>query len=510
MSESGPAPDDPSEHRRDDPSVRLADDVAAERLRMFAFATADKRADYLSVLQAFDHARTHYVVLLHAADVADTLTRIGRPALSAAEITPLLDQLHHWGVLERSYDGSRAATLAEYRNRHFVYQFSRLGYQAFRAVRDVLALRLDDAALSRLALPDLLADLRRLAEANGRGDGELIYRTLRRLDSTLSDMAARASQFYLTLGDLVRTTEITPEAFLTRKDALLTHMREFSSDLARYAPKLASAIADVEQTGVHDLLERAAVADERLFLTVAERQADWTRRWAGLTQWFVTASDGPSESERLREGTMAAISAVLSLLRRVTETRRGGVSRESQLRHLAGWFAGAPTEDAAHALFQAVFDLGRPRHLSTVHPDADVIPESRSWWDAPPVEISRTLAETGKPAAAGAPGRVQRNEASIRRLRDAQLAAQRARAEAARSLATGGAYDRVLGEEETDVLLGLLTAALTARVPVSGVVRASTGSENGVRLTLTPHEASTTVETARGRLHLDRLRVSVQ
>ncbi|WP_345342767.1 TIGR02677 family protein [Rhodococcus olei] len=478
-------------------------------MRLFSFATAEKRTDYLGVLRAFDDARANYVVLLHAGDVAQILDRIGQRALTAAEITPLLDQLHEWGVLERSYDGSRAATLAEYRNRHFVYQFSRLGYQAFRAVEDVLAARLDDAALSRLALPDLLADLHELADANRAADGDLIYRKLRRLDDTLSDMATRAARFYLTLGDLVRTTEITPEAFLAHKDALLTHMREFSSDLARYAPKLAAAIAAVEETGVPRLLARAAASDERVFLTLEEREADWTSRWAGLTQWFV-AADGVSESERLREGTMSAIAAVLSLLRRVTETRRGGVSRESQLRHLAGWFAAAPTEDAAHALFQAVFDLGRPRHLSMVHPDADIIPDSRSWWDAPPVEISRTLAETGRNAAVGAPSRVQRNDASIRRLRDVQLAAQRARAEAARSLAAGGAYDRVLDEQETEVLLGLLTAALTARVAVSGTVRGSTGSENGVRLTLEPNDESTTVQTVRGRLHLDRLRVSVQ
>lgn len=207
---------------------------------------------------------------------------------------------------------------------------------------------------------------------------------------------------------------------------------------------------------------------------------------------------------------MSAIAAVLSLLRRVTETRRGGVSRESQLRHLAGWFASAPTENAAHALFEAVFDLGRPRHLSAVHPDADVVPHSLSWWEAPPVEIARTLAETGRAAAAGAPSRVQRNDAGIRRLRDAQLAAQRARADAACSLAADGAYERVLDEEETAVLLGLLTAALTARVAVSGTVRGSTGSEHGVRLTLEPHEVSTTVRTVRGLLHLDRLRVSVR
>ncbi|MFC9789226.1 TIGR02677 family protein [Rhodococcus sp. NPDC127528] len=485
-----------------------------DRLRLFAFATAEKRADYLWVLRAFDHARASYVVLLRAGEVAETLGRLApdQPAggLAPHEITPLLEQLHLWGVLERSYDGSRVATLAEYRNRHFVYQFSQVGYQAFRAVEDVLGARLEEASLSRLALPDLLADLTELAAANRAADGDLIYRKLRRLDDTLSDMASRAAQFYLTLGELVRTTEITPESFLSHKDALLTHMREFSSDLARYAPKLAEAIAGVEATGVDRLIARAAASDERVLLPVDERERDWAARWAGLTQWFTAVESEVSESDRLREGTMSAIAAVLTLLRRVTETRRGGVSRESQLRHLAGWFAAAPTEDAAHALFQSVFDLGRPRHLSTTHPDADLIPDSRSWWEAPPVEISRTLAETGRTASPGQPGRVQRNDASIRRLRERQLAAQRARAAAASSLAAGGAYDRTLDEEETEVLLSLLNAALTARVTVSGSVRSSTGAENGVRLTLSQHETSTTVQTARGRLHLDRLKLSVR
>lgn len=206
---------------------------------------------------------------------------------------------------------------------------------------------------------------------------------------------------------------------------------------------------------------------------------------------------------------MSAIAAVLSLLRRVTETRKGGVSRESQLRHLAGWFANTSSEDSAHALFHAVFGLGRPRHLSMVHPDADIIPTSRSWWEAPPVEISRTLAETGRAPSPGLPGRVQRNDGGIRRLREQQLEAQRVRSAAARSLASDGVYERTLDEEETEVLLGLLNAALTARVRVSGRTSGSTGSDSGVKLTLTTSETSTVVHTARGRLHLDRLQLDV-
>ncbi|MEU2126321.1 TIGR02677 family protein [Nocardia niwae] len=537
-----------------------------DRLRLFSFATAERRADYLRVLRAFDSARAAYVVLLHADDVAEWIERhgntlrtpdpavsnqpvamagaesrtlsmgppegrgrtretgapehapetTGRPGaahLTAAEIGPLLDQLHRWGVLERSYDGTRAATLAEYRNRHYVYQFSQAGFQAYRAVAGVLSARLDDASLSRLVLPELLADLHTLAEANRAGDAERVYRTLRRLDTALSDLAARAAHFYLGLGDLVRTTEITPESFLAHKDALLAHMREFSLDLARFTPRLAAAITEIEETGAEDLIVRAARCDERVLLSLEERRADWQARWDGLRTWFVASggeADGPTEAERLREATMSAIAAVLSLLRRVTETRRGGVSRESALRHLAGWFAAAPTVDSAHALFDAVFGLGKPRHLAMEHPDADLIPAIRSWWDAPPLEISRTLAETGRPPSAGAPARIHRNDAGIRRLREAQLDAQRARAEAARSLAAGDVHERVLDERETEVLLRLLDAASTAWVPVRGRVAGTTGSDSGVTLTVSEHDGPTVVRTTRGLLRLNNRTLKIE
>ena len=99
---------------------------------------------------------------------------------------PLLDALAEWQVLDRSYDGTRAANLAEYRNRHYVYQFTQAGYRAYRAVEDVLGASLEDAQLSRLVFPDILGDLRALAEANTEGDGEEVYRKLGRLDSVLN------------------------------------------------------------------------------------------------------------------------------------------------------------------------------------------------------------------------------------------------------------------------------------------------------------------------------------
>jgi uncharacterized protein (TIGR02677 family) len=469
-----------------------------------------------------DQARANYQVLMHVADAQTALDAMAeeRPDAQVPDVQSLLDSLAEWQVLDRSYDVTRAANLAEYRNRHYVYQFTQAGYRAYRAVEDVLSASLEDAQLSRLVFPDILADLHSLAEAARSGDAPEVYRKLSRLDGVLADMAQRAARFYLMLGDLARTNDTRPEVFLAHKDALLTHMREFHSELSRYAPLLADAVDAVNAEGADRVAALAAEADDSLFRSPGERNKEWGRRWAGLVQWFGASQGGTarraSEADRLQDATITGIANVTALLRRVTESRRGGVSRESQLRHLAQWFANLPGDDDAHALYQAVFGLGGPRHVAAGYEDPDLIPSRHSWWEAEPVQLARTLVRTGRVAGLQGPGRIQRDEAAKERLRAEQLKATVARRAAVAQLAGDGVYERVLDEPETEALLSLLGIALVARVPVSrGVGSASgpgpvaTGSADGVRLTLRPRTGITTVLTVRGRLHLDGLAIEV-
>lgn len=500
--------------------------TADDRLRLFHFAAAEKRHEYLWLLRAFDRARANYQVLLHVSDAAAALGAMAgeQPGAQAADVESLLESLAEWQVLDRSYDGTRAANLAEYRNRHYVYQFTQAGYRAYRAVEEVLSASLDDAQLSRLVFPDILADLIALAEAARSGDAPEVYRKLSRLDGVLADMAQRAARFYLMLGDLARTNDTRPEVFLAHKDALLTHMREFHSELSRYAPLLADAVEAVNAEGPDRVAALAAEADDGLFRSPQERVREWRHRWDGLVQWFGTTR-GPvhgggaqraSEADRLQDATITGIANVTALLRRVTESRRGGVSRESQLRHLAQWFANLPGDGDAHALYQAVFGLGGPRHVAAGYEDPDLIPGRQSWWEAEPVTLARTLVRTGRVAGLQGPGRLQRDDAARDRLRAEQLKATVARRAASAQLASDGVYERVLDEPETQALLSLLDIALVARVPVSRSITAAggpgpvaTGSADGVRLTLRPAPGVTTVRTVRGRLHLDGLAIEV-
>lgn len=489
-----------------------------DRMRLFGYVTADNRLAYLWVLRAMDAARASYHVLLHTSEVSTALAGLHEvhadcPDPVDLELPRLLDMLVDWGVLDRSQDGTRATTLAEYRNRHSVYQFTEAGYRAHRAVESVLSASMDDTTLSRLVFADLLADLVALAAANIARAAEEVYRKLNRLDRGLADVAERAARFYHMLGDLGRTNDVRPETFLAHKDALLAHLRDFHDELQRYTPRLREAVYAVEATGLERMVEAAAEADERIFRTPADRVQDWRRRWDGLRSWLAPPGlDQPSEADRLADATISAIGDVLSLLRRVTESRRGGVSRESQLRHLAAWFTAVGSQDAAHALFDSVFGLGAPRHVSVTHPDPEAIPTRHSWWEAPAVELSRTLVEAGRAPGQGngRPARVDRCDDRRAELRRQRLAEERRFAEAGAALSDMDIGSGIpLDRPQAAVLLRLLEIALGARVAAARRIPL-VAAAYGLRLTLMPVPgAFTTVPTVDGALHLDGYALTV-
>ena len=337
-----------------------------------------------------------------------------------------------------------------------------------------------------------------------------MYRKLSRLDGVLADMAQRAARFYLMLGDLARTNDTRPEVFLAHKDALLTHMREFHSELSRYAPLLADAVAEVDATGA-DRLAAAGGRGRRAAVPRPRRAASRTGGAAGAV-WCSGSAPAPAQRGRTAAGRHDHRDRQRHRRCCAGSPSRAGAGSAGRA-SCATWRSGSPTLPAdadAHALFQAVFGLGAPRHVSAGHDDPEAIPARLSWWEAEPVELSRTLVRTGRAPALHGPGRIQRNEEERQRLRAEQLKATAQRRAAAAQLAGDGVYERVLDEPETQALLGLLDVALAARVPVSRTVTGmrgpvATGSAHGVRLTLRPAGGATTVHTVRGRLHLDGL-----
>ena len=298
----------------------------------------------------------------------------------------------------------------------------------------------------------------------GRGDAEQVYRRLSRLDTVLDDMSRRAAQFHLTLGEIMRSTDTSPETFLRYKNALLTHMTDFMAELDRYLPP--ARPRPMHEPSTDTGLTHAARPRRR-----GRRPAVPVRRRASAT---TGAAAGPrcaslvrrrrprrrrAPAEGLRTATRAAVSAVIALLRQVTEAQRGGVNRSSQLRHLAEWVFGTPDEPAAHALMSAGVQpaLGPPPRRRARRRRADLRPRDLVGRARRGASRSR-LFRRGKAPTPGVPQPARTNpgvKAALRR-RQAERARRRARGRRTRCSAAG-AHDRVLDEAETRVLLRLLT-----------------------------------------------------
>jgi len=504
--------------------------AVSDRFRLFNFTRRDDHVTYLWVLRALDRLRGVHQVQAHPDEVAAALAELAAghdevPRLDGG-LREKLDALAEDGVVHRLEDASRAGSLARYRNRQSVYQFSELGYRAFAAVEDVLSARIRDANLSRLVFSDILDDLRALAAATKAQDQDQVYRRLSRLDTVLDDMSRRAAQFHLTLGEVIRSTDTSPDTFLRYKNALLAHMTEFMAELDRYLPRLAAAVAEVEgvegveqaaeagtAAGTRDpeaMLRLAAEADERPFLGRDELLDDWRRRWAALRAWFAADDAAESRAAGLRTATRAAVSAVIALLRQVTEAQRGGVNRSSQLRHLAEWVFSTPDEGAAYALMSAAFNISSARHLGGAHDDAEQTSSRAGWWDAPGVEISVTLFRRGKAPTPGVPQPARANPAIKAELRRRQAAERQAERDAAQRLLRSGAYERVLDDAEMKVLLRLLTLATEARTVVAGRLATAAGGNDVLTMRLIPDQAGSSVRTKNGVLHLPGFQLQLE
>ncbi len=486
--------------------------AVSDRFRLFGFTRREDYLAYLWVLRALDRLRAAHVAQAHTDDVAEELAELAASHDSVPRnLTSLRDRLDNLtddGLLHRLEDASRAGSLARYRNRQSVYQFSELGHRAYTAVEGVLAARVQDANLSRLVFSDILRDLNGLAEANRAGDGDEVMRRLGSLDRVMEDMARRSARFHLTLGDITRSTEASPEMFLRYKHALLAHMGDFMAELDRYLPRLTLAVIQVEATGLATLLNRAAEADERPLMRYEDVLDDWRRRWAAVRAWFTADGEG-SRAAELAAATRAGVSSVIALLRQITEAQRGGVNRATQLRHLAAWAFDAADEGGAHALVGAAFGLRRARHLGGVHEDTDLISPRLAWEDAPGVEVAVTLFRRGKAPTPGVPQRLQARDGVRADLRHRQAARRAAEQEAARQLLGSGLGERVLDERQTRVLLTLLTRALEARTVVAGRITGGAGGNDVMVMRLVPSPDGCAVRTAHGVLHLPGLRLEV-
>jgi uncharacterized protein (TIGR02677 family) len=481
--------------------------LESDRLRLFTFAAAPESERYTALLRAFDHALEAHHRVLGTDDVSHWLREAVGNGVPNEVLTPALDQLTAWGLLERSRDQTRASSLAEYRLRHSRYQFSDMGLRAWRAVRDLIDADPSPPELRRLAFAALAEGLDALREAVRVADAEAVNRRLHGLDREVAELAERSSRFSVGIASVMRATEAEPQLFLELKDRLLAHIEAFSASLQTQLPSLASGVRGVQQAGVDRMIDLATQADAvGAMATSAARRAHWVRAWSGIEAWFLPSGDGASRAELLDRATTASIRELLALLRRTLDARRRGVSRATELEALAARLHSADDADA-RALFNAAFQVHGQRWIRTYRDDAAVGGVGTSWHDAPPEPVHASLRQRGRAPSPGRTPPIRDATLGERRLRDQTTERETERRRLAHRVIEAVQQHRLLTEAELAALLRVVGRALSTRV----TSRARIATTPGLTVELEPAPGVRSVLGAvSGRVLLDDLRVRLR
>jgi uncharacterized protein (TIGR02677 family) len=480
---------------------------ASGSARPFAHLNAPLHALYREIMSVFRDSKQRFVVHLRPEDVAEALWAVGGPGVphvGQEEISEALAKLEEWGNLRATPDTSRVTTVEDFYRTRYLYQLTREGEAAERALEVYEQEIARRGELQAVALEDIRLRLRALAALPADPDPAVAHNLLMELTGRLDSLAANATAFMSSLQRTIDLQDIDEEAFLAYKDRLLAYLERFVSELVVKSAAIATLLKSVDDQRAGQLLAIAArreaadvapgaqsddtdsaAASERAKLVV------WRNRWSGVWLWFCGDRLHPSQATLLRQRARKAIPDLLATISVLQERRAGRSDRSADFRTLARWFAQAPSEDDAHRLWRVAFGLSSARHFTGEPPGASGRSAgAESWLDAEPLVVTPRLRATGRYERRGGPARVK-DRAAERDHLARQVAAERDQAEAARRQLASGQTAKLsefgdLDQAEFRLFLRILREALSAGPPgPDGTIVTRTG-DGTMEITLRP------------------------
>jgi uncharacterized protein (TIGR02677 family) len=487
----------------------------AERLQLYAYATAPEVASYVAIMRLFAGA------LLADWSAHDLVERGIDLPLEVVE--QRLRYLEFHGNLLASPREVRVTSIAEYQRQPARYTATSLGVRVHRQVEEVLAAAGGAREVPRELLAAVAHRLTTLAEQSpaelAAADPAELAETVSTLFLQFETFAGAVTDFYSYVGSVLARADLDDEEWLGFKHLLLDYLETIVESVTRHTATIRLALDRLEPH-VRQLVERLAAADPALErLRAASPGGEDVERtrgrtigdWTELRAWFGGPGDRTSGAHQLRAAATRAVGALLANVKRMNAAS----SRETSLRRhflrLAGWFDAA-TPDDAHVLFTSAFALYSARHLG-VTLDAEVaeaLPATVSWWRAPAAPVPVSIRERGDRAPRGRVVRVADHRAQKERLAAERCREAEDRAQAAAELvAVGERLDEVrLSGAALAVLLELLAQATARFGPDLDGTSAGLVDADLV-LWLAPADGATTIRSAAGDLSVDGFRLAV-
>ena len=387
----------------------------------FAYLTAEKAELYRAIVERFALAKSEFILHLRPIEIHSQLIERGY-YVELAELEAALDQLEAWRNLQSYKDSSDVQTLKDFYRKKLLYQLTAHGEAAHVATltfqkRLGEQAKLDARALERIA--DSAAQLCRLA-GEDHPDGPIVLTTLRNICQDADELTQRAQSFFRWLHEQTESEHAELAAFLHYKEQLIEYLQHFIGELITRGGEIASRLITIAAQAYARLANVAAEEEvgeprageiEQHAAELEKSRRAWLGRLTGLHGWFVGGESRPPQSEQLRAAARGAIPRLLLIASQINERRTGRSNRQSDLRRLAIWFAGAESDAAAHKLFRAAFACSPARHLRVDERTLDERDQAQatsdlSWLDAPPINVAPQLRSTGRLPAGSASRRI--------------------------------------------------------------------------------------------------------
>lgn len=490
----------------------------------FAYLSAPNAPIYRRVMRALMAEKERFTVHVRPEQVSEALRVDGGEPVEAQVVADALERLAdpHWGNVLAFPDSSRVTALEDFYRRRMLYQMSRPGEAAERALAQYDAALGTRGSLQSVALEDIVVLLTHLRDtvadhqAGRPADAARTHQALRSLRERFAELAENAVAF---MGSIQRTIDLHDadvEAFLAYKEQLIEYLERFIHDLLTRGAAIAELLGSIPPEGVEFL---ATTAAEREATDAAPGEAEtaasaarevWLRQWSGLTDWFVSSQGRDSEAKLLRARARAAIPSLLAVVRSLHDKAGGRTDRTHDYLTLARWFANLDDDSDRHRLWRTAFGLTSVRHLSVTGETEDSwaaadLGNATPWAEAPAVRISPQLRRTGSYERRGKAVRVaDRSDAKALLVARAREEAEQTAAARRRILTHGPRPLSAFGELDPDafrLFLGLLGDALAAMGPRGETAQVHTSDgELTVTLRRVPGAGVAVIRTTEGEL----------
>lgn len=491
---------------------------------IFQVATTENRDVHLAVLSLFaereltDPALTLEDVLRGLPGAAPDLS------VDDATVRRSLEQLVEWALLDESRNESATyRTPEEFQRRNLQWSLTAHGQTSVAVLDQAVQFLAAVASLQPAAIDSLarsIATVVRLV-ADASTDVAQIHVQWLQAEQHHQSLVDNVRRFQSQLAQLLGDPTLDDVTMAQARDAIIEYLTRYIQDAEQPADRVAEALRRLHELGDAIVFEHALaganLAPDPIHGDPGPRWLEERyRRLAALDEWFVRAADGsPAQMARLRTRGRDSVLQFLRVMDLRRAHRRRSASIIDDFTSVARAFARCDTDDDAHRLFVAAFELHGARHHTLGRDDTEAIDPATSAADNPAIELQSTLR-----VRPGGRQRTRERPISDPRRQRAQAAAEQAARlrtmeELRGAILTDGtvrlsSYGRLRYEQFRD-LLDLLCAALTV-YPASDGTRQCYSSDGQVEVVVHPLDTDRTCRlmTDRGSLTAPDFRLSVR